>query len=172
MHLIKTITLVIVITGILVGCASYQLDDGRNESLALRRIHNAHPDLREAHLNVTSFNGILLVTGQVPAPELIALVTQEAEALRNVRRVYNELTLAGATSLIVRANDSVLSTKVRLGMTGDEDADSRRIKVVTENGIVYLMGLVSRAEAEAAVEVARQIHGVQKIVKIFEYSDP
>ncbi len=172
MHCIKTITLVIVITGILVGCASYRFDDGRNETLAQRRIHNAHPELREAHIKVASFNGILLVTGQVSSPELIALVTQEAEALRNVRRVYNELALAGPTSLIARTNDSVLSTKVRLGITGTEDADSRRIKVVTENGVVYLMGLVTRAEAEAAVEVARQIHGVQKIVKIFEYSDP
>ncbi len=171
MHPIKILILLTLITGILAGCASYGLDDSRNEILAQKRIKNAHAELRDAHINVASVNGIMLITGQAPRPELIHLVTQTVEALRNAKRVYNELTLAGPTSFISRTNDSVLSTKLRLNLANDEDTDASRIRVVTENGVVYLMGLVTRAEADAAVEIAKEIYGVQKIVKVFEYSD-
>ena len=159
------------LTALLSGCASSGLDDSRNEVLAQKRIKNAHSELEEAQINVTSFNGIVLITGQVPRAELIPLVTERVEALRNAKKVYNELTLAGPSSLISRTNDSVLSTKVRLNLASSKDTDASRIRVVTEKGVVYLMGRVTSAEAEAAAEIARQVYGVQQVVKVFEYSD-
>ena len=85
------------------------------------------------------------------------------------RKVHNELAVAGPTSMISRTNDSWLTTKIKSALAAEEDTDATRIKVVTENGVVFLLGLLSRAEADAAVAVTRDIQGVQKIVKLFEY---
>ena len=83
--------------------------------------------------------------------------------------MFNELSVAGKTSIISRTNDSWLTTKVKSSLGTAETTDAGRIKVVTENEVVYLMGLVTRAEADAAVEVTQGVQGVQKIVKLFEY---
>ena len=144
-------------------------DDTRNETLAKQRINDAHPALADAHINVTSFSGVVLLTGQVPSQDLISLATSAVEPLRNVKRVHNELVVAGKTSFLSRTNDSWLTTKIKSALSASEDNDATRIKVVTENGVVYLMGLLTRAEADAAVELTRNIQGVQKIVKIFDY---
>jgi len=155
------------------GCTatsiSSSFDDSRNESLARKKINNAHPGFSKSHINVTSFNGIVLITGQVSSKDLIALATAEVEPLRNVRKVHNELAVAGVTSLISRTNDSWLTAKVKSALSASEQTDASRIKVVTENGAVYLMGLLTRAESDSAVEITRGIFGVQKIVKLFEY---
>ncbi len=97
------------------------------------------------------------------------MATAQVEPLRNVRKVHNELTVAGKTTLLSRTNDSWLTTKVKSALSAAESTDATRIKVVTENGVVYLMGLLTRAEADAAVDIARDIQGIQKIVKVFEY---
>ena len=144
-------------------------DDSRNESLAKKRVRNANPGLAEANINVTSFDGIVLLTGQVMSADLIPVASAQVEPLRNVRRVHNELTVAGKTTLLSRTNDGWLTTKVKTALSAGEFADATRIKVVTENGVVYLMGLLTRTEADAAVALARDIKGVQKIVKVFEY---
>ena len=144
-------------------------DDSRNESLAKKRVRDAHPGLAEANISVTSFDGILLLTGQVSSADLIPLASAQVEPLRNVRRVYNELTVAGKTSLLSRTNDRWLTTKVKSALSTAESADTTRIKVVTENAVVYLMGLLTRAEADSAAIIARDIQGVQKVVKIFDY---
>ena len=95
--------------------------------------------------------------------------TDQVEPLRNVKRVHNELTVAGSSSIISRTNDSWLTTKVKSSMAASATTDSGRIKVVTENGAVYLIGLLTREEADAAVELTRGIQGVEKIVKVFDY---
>ena len=100
---------------------------------------------------------------------MIPLATHEVERLRNVRKVYNELAVTGPTSMISRTNDSWLTTKIKSALVAAEDTDASRIKVVTENGVVFMMGLLTRAEADAAVNITRQIQGVQKVVKLFEY---
>ena len=153
---------------LLVGCVT-NFNDSRNESLAKKRIQNASPALEESNISVTSFDGIVLITGQVPSEDLVALVSAQVEPLRNVRRVYNELTVAGNTALLSRTNDLALTAKARLALGRSETLDSAQIKVVTENAVVYLIGRVTRAEADAAVEASRTAQGVQKIVKIFEY---
>ena len=144
-------------------------DDSRNELLAKKRVRDAHPGLAEANISVTSFNGVLLLTGQVSSAGLIPIASAQVEPLRNVRKVYNELTVAGKTSLLARANDSWLTTKVKSAFSAAESSDPTRIKVVTENSVVYLMGLLTRAEADAAADIVKDIQGVQKIVKVFEY---
>lgn len=166
------LTLFLLIT-LLAACTATSIsgtyDDSRNESLAKKLIRQASPALKEAHINVTSFNGVVLITGQVPSEDLIQLATTQVEPLRNVRRVHNELQVAGPTSFLSRTNDSVLTAKVKSAMSASEDTDAGRIKVVTENGAVFMMGLVTRDEADAAVDLARRVQGVQKIVKVFDY---
>lgn len=166
------------LTVLLAGCSSglryedseyTKLDDGRNETLSLKNIRASHPSLQNAHINVNSFKGYVLISGQVDSPELIDLATATVSKMRNVKRVHNELIVAGPTSQISRINDSYLSTKVRTKLSASEDIQGNRIKVVTENDIVYLMGVITRQEADLAVEIARQVYGIQKIVKVFDY---
>jgi len=156
-------------TSCTVNSVGEAFDDSRNESLAKKRIRDANSGLADANINVTSFDGIVLLTGQVSAADLIPMASAQVEPLRNVRKVHNELTVAGKTALLSRTNDSWLTTKVKSALSAAESSDATRIKVVTENGVVYLMGLLTRAEADAAADIARDIPGVEKIVKIFEY---
>lgn len=125
--------------------------------------------LAQSHINVKSFNGQVLLTGQVPNEN----VRQEAEQIvgqtREVKRIHNELEIAGPSSTIVRSNDVYLTSRVKLKLLSDKSIEGLRVKVVTENGIVYLMGLVSQREADQAVAIVREVPGVQRIVKVFEY---
>ena len=146
-----------------------RLDDERNETLALKNIRAAHPDLKDAHINVNSFKGYVLISGQISSEAHIELATEVVNRMRNVTQVHNELVVAGPTSIISRTNDSFLSTKVRAQLASSTDLQSNRLMVVTENGVVYLMGVVTRQEADLAVEETRQVYGIQKIVKVFNY---
>lgn len=120
-------------------------------------------------IGVTSFNGRVLLIGQVPSEETKLEAQQIAGQVKNVKEVYNELTIAGPTSAIALANDAWLTAKVKSILLANENVDGGRVKVVTENGTVYLMGLVSQAEADNIVNVVRTVSGVQRIIKIFEY---
>ena len=144
-------------------------DDQMIESRGSANIRAANAELGEAHLSVTSFNGMVLLTGQVPSEAVKQAAGAAVKDLRKVRTVHNELEIAGPTSMMARTNDAWLTTKVKTALFAGEDTETGRVKVVTENGIVYLMGLLSRTEADAAVETTRQVFGVQKIVKVFEY---
>jgi osmotically-inducible protein OsmY len=88
-----------------------------------------------------------------------------------VTHVYNELTIAAPSSLVSRSSDSYITTKVKTQLFADKNVSGIQFKVVTEKGVVYLMGIVSRAEAEIATDIARQTGGVQKVVKLFQYTD-
>lgn len=145
------------------------IDDQIIETKAKVNIRAAHADLDRANFDAISYNGILLLVGQVPSEAVRTLAAQTAAKVKRVRRVHNELAVTGKTSFLVRANDGWISTKVRTRLALSDDLDSARIKVTTENGIVYLMGLVNAAEADAAAEVARQTNGVQRVVRVFEY---
>lgn len=143
-------------------------DDQMVESKGRVRIKKAHPELRKAHISITAYNGVVLLIGQVSSEELKKLAADKVGELQKVRRIYNELTIAGPTSIFSRANDSWLTTKIKTKMAASKKVDANRIKVVTENGIVYLLGMVTREESEAAVELVRKTYGVQKVVKVFE----
>lgn len=145
------------------------VDDEIIETKTLVNIRKAAPGFADGNVNVTSFNGVVLLAGQVRSESLRKLAGEVAAQVRNVRRVHNELQVAGVTSGLARSNDAWLTSKVKTRMFANSDVDASRIKVVTENGTVFLMGLVTATEAEKAVEAVRRVRGVEKIVKIFEY---
>jgi osmotically-inducible protein OsmY len=125
----------------------------------------------QSHVNATSYNGVVLLTGETPNENLKQQVTKEVQTIANVRRVHNELLIAAPSSLPSRSSDAWITSKIKAKLTADEYIDPFFIKVVTEHGVVYLLGLVSRAEAERVVGIVSQSAGVQRVVKIFEYTD-
>ncbi|WP_219932629.1 BON domain-containing protein [Microbulbifer sp. YPW1] len=147
------------------------IDDQQLETITKVNIGKAHPQLKAANIDVTSFNGVVLLTGQVPSNELRNLAGGTAQQVHSVRQVYNEIQVRGTTSMLARTSDTWLTTKVKSVLVTDKEIDSGRIKVITENGVVYLMGLLTRHEAENAAEKARTVGGVQKVVKAVEYID-
>ncbi len=145
------------------------VEDQGIEFKAGSRIKERHPD--QVHVNTTSFNRVVLVTGEVSSEEVKASVTEVVKSIENVRSVQNETVVAGASAMSARANDSYTTSKVKSRLIGTKDLSATHIKVVTENNVVYLMGLVTHREADMASEVARQTSGVLKVVKVFEYID-
>lgn len=123
---------------------------------------------REVNISVTSFNGIVLLTGEVNTDEQRQRAGEIVQSDSETRKLVNELELAGKTSVVGRINDSWLTGKVKATLFKTENLASK-IKVVTEHGKVYLLGLVTRAEADAAVDAVRSVGGVTHIVKVFEY---
>lgn len=133
----------------------------------------AGPRLREtlgerAHLNVTSYNRLALITGEVASEADRAAAEKAVASIENVRSTVNESAVMGLSSLTARSNDALLSTKVKASFIDDGNIDANAIKVVTERGTVYLMGRVTEKEAAKAAEVARTVSGVQKVVRVFE----
>lgn len=147
------------------------VEDEMIETKVLVNLSKGSTPLAESHIGVTSFNGQVLLTGQVPNETVKNEAQQITAATREVRKIHNELEIAGPTSTIVRTNDVYLTSRVKLQLLADKSVAGSRIKVVTENGVVYLMGLISRSEAETAVTIVRSVPGVRKIVKVFEYID-
>ncbi|MGE0384862.1 MAG: BON domain-containing protein [Gammaproteobacteria bacterium] len=123
---------------------------------------------RTVHINVTSYNQIALVTGEAPTAELKQKVLDIVSATAKVRQVYDEIEISAPSALVSRASDVVITGKVKTALLGLPNYEGTRVKVVTERGIVYLLGLVSQADADRAAETARNIGGVQKVVKLFE----
>jgi osmotically-inducible protein OsmY len=127
--------------------------------------------LRSSHINVTSYNRLVLLSGEVPNAPARDEAERIVRGVENVRGVYNELQVSGNSSLTVRSNDSYLTSKVKARFVDAQKFNPIHVKVVTENSTVFLIGLVKRAEADAASEVARTTGGVQKVVRLFEYLD-
>ena len=123
------------------------------------------------HINVTSYNRMVLLTGEVPDAEARTEVERIAWAVENVRGVHNEVAVAGVSSFTVRSNDSLITTKVKTRFLDSQKLNPLHVKVVTENSIVYLMGMVRKQEASDATEIARTTSGVQKVVRVFEFLD-
>lgn len=146
------------------------IDDEIIETKALVNIDKASEELAQSHIIVVSFNGIVLLAGQVSSEELRQLAAESVNKI-NVRRVHNEITISGSTSMVARSNDTWITSKLKSKMLVNGEIDGSTIKIVTENGVVYLMGLASKDEAEAITEIARTTSGVQKVVRIFEYAD-
>lgn len=121
------------------------------------------------HVNATSFNRRVLLTGEAPNEETKARIEGSVRRLENVREVTNELQVAGPSSLASRGNDALVTSNVKARMVNNGRFSPNHVKVLTEQGVVYLMGLVTQAEGEAAVEVARNTSGVSRVVKVFEY---
>ena len=123
------------------------------------------------HANVTSFNRRLLLTGEVPTEAVKAKVADQVRAVENVREIANELALSPPTSLASRTGDGYITAKIKTRFLDDKRFSANHIKVVTENGVAYLMGLVERSEGAAAADIAAKTSGVRRVVKVFEYID-
>ena len=121
------------------------------------------------HVNVTSFNRRVLLTGEVPDANTRTEVERTVGGVENVTSVVNELQVAGASSLTARTSDSIVTGKVKGNFVDDSGVQANAFKVVTENSVVYLMGLVTREEAERAANVAARTSGVRQVVKVLEY---
>jgi osmotically-inducible protein OsmY len=144
-----------------------QVEDEGIELRASDRLNSAFGD--KVHQNVTSFNRIVLLTGEAATPAVQQQAAQMVGQVENVRSVVNELVVAEKSSLSQRSNDTYITSKVKASMIDAKDLPASAIKVVTERQVVYLMGLVTQREANRATEVARGVDGVKKVVRVFEY---
>lgn len=125
---------------------------------------------KKSHVEVTVYDGIGLLVGQAPSAEARNKAYDILTRTQNVKRVYNAVVIAGPSATLQRTSDSVITSKVRTALLAERGLQSNNIKVVTENGIVYLLGAVSRRQADIATNAARHISGVLKVVKVFEYT--
>lgn len=124
-----------------------------------------------SHISVAAFNHLVLLTGQAPSVHARNNALKYAQQTKNVKRVYNEIRIGKPTTALTRTNDTWLTTKVKTNMLTTDGLRSGQITVVTEDATVYLMGLVNHLQADMATDVARQVTGVKKVVKLFEYLD-
>jgi len=144
-----------------------QTEDQEIEVRAANRMRDALK--QPGGVSVTSFNRKVLLTGQVASEDDKRAAEAVVAALPNVRSVHNELQVLGRPSLAASAADTSITARVKAALVDAQDLHANVIKVVTESGTVYLMGLVSRREAERAAQVASRVAGVQRVVTVFEY---
>lgn len=146
--------------------AGTQLEDQNIELKALTRIRESVGD--RGHINTTSYNRTVLLTGEVQSDADRSAVEQAIGRIENVRTMVNELAVTGASSITGRSNDSIVTSKIKASFIDAKDIQAGAFKVVTERGVVYLMGRVTEREANRATDIARGVSGVQKVVKVFE----
>ena len=176
------------LTGLLSGCGSVmssagagpieedpgertfgqQLTDESIETKAKVNINASDEGYDDAHLSIVSFNGFLLLAGQVPSEALKTLATDVVRKIEGVRRIYNELEIGPATSLGTRSHDTWITTKVKSKLLASSDTPGARVKVVTENNVVYLMGLLTEEEADRVSLEAGEVSGAERVVQLFE----
>lgn len=188
----KKISLLIALSILLTGCSSIistvrstpiqddphtrsmgsAIDDNIIETKAKVNLSEASAFFDQAHLVVVSYNGVVLLAGQVPNEELIQTASDALKPIVKVRSIHNELTSGPNISILTRSYDAWLTSKMntRLLLTGD--ITSSHVKVVTENKVMYLMGLVTESEAEIITNAATEVDGLERVVKIFEYINP
>lgn len=141
-----------------------------DENIEIKAFKKMETNLgEESHVNVTSINGNLLLTGEVPNAELKAKAETLAKSIAHVKNITNEIVIGMKSSMSDRANDTFITSKVKANLVAEKDFPSNAVKVVTEASTVYLMGVVNQKEANIATEVARNTDGVKKVVKVFEY---
>lgn len=145
------------------------LEDQTIESKAKNRITEKYGD--QVKISVTSFNRFVLLSGQAPTDVIKQDVSVLVLEVANVRNIQNEIIVGGMSSTMSGASDALLTSQVKGRLAKNKDVSATNIKVVSENGTVFLMGLVTRAEAESASQTAATTSGAQRVVKVFEYLD-
>ena len=191
---VQTLLMVVLTTSLLNGCAAVvvggaavgasavherrsvgkMIDDEGIEWKIRSAIYGDKALSSQSHISVISLDGVVLLVGQAPTEALREQATKIASGVDNVRVVHNELSIAAPNSYMTRTSDAYITSKVKTSLfkvKGHDDFDPTRVKVVTENGTVYLMGIVYRSEANAAAKQASKVGGVQKVLKLFEYLD-
>lgn len=145
-----------------------QIDDSGIVIRARRALSEDPTTATGSHLNVTSYNGVVLLTGQTRTEQIREQAQRLVQDLPSVKMVHNQIRIGNNTSLTTRTRDNWIGTKVKTQLLADEQVSGLNIKVVTENAEVFLMGLVSGAEADNAVNIARNVEGVVRVIKAFE----
>ncbi|WP_373387316.1 BON domain-containing protein [Pseudomonas alcaligenes] len=171
--ILATLALSLVLGGCSNRSIGNKIDDQFLEPNVANSISRSHADLTAptSHIVVTAYNGVILLAGQTPRADLKDKAGQVARTVQGVTKVHNELQVLQPSSLAARSNDAALTTKIKTQMLFDSQVPSARVKVVTENGIVYLMGLVTRAEGANATRVVQSVSGVQKVVQLYQYTN-
>lgn len=166
------------VVAVVAGAAAGMVYDRRSISTIeadTRLFHQIHEKIikdrqfRDSRILVTSFNRVVLLVGQTPTASLRVVAEKIARNSSGVRRVYDEVTIGDPIPLTQRSKDSWITGQVRSNMLTKKGLESGSIRIVTENGVVYLMGIVTSEQASLAVDVARRVNGVNKVVKIFQY---
>lgn len=147
------------------------IEDQQIEGSARRLVKANSALAQDNHFSFTSYNRVLLITGEIREERLKTELDQSLRAIPNLRRIHNELTVAAPSSSMSRMSDTYLTAKVKTRLLLEKDLNPNRFKVVSENGRVYLMGLCSRKDGNQAALVARKTAGVQAVVTLFEYLD-
>jgi len=143
-----------------------------DQYITMQASHTLYDDtdrFKHTNISIATFNRVVLLTGQVPEPWQRAAVGKIVKNIPNVEEIYNQLTIAQPSSSLTTASDTWITTKIKSQFILSEDIDPSQIKVVTENGTVYLMGMIFPSQAKEAIEIARTTDGVQNVVKIFTY---
>lgn len=141
-----------------------------DENIELKALKKMETNLGEySHVSVTSYNRYVLLTGQVPDDAKKALAESLMKEVENVRNINNEITVSPKADISTRTNDTYLTSKIKTFFVTENRFNANNVKIVTEDGVVYLMGQVTKEEADAAVDIARNTAGVTKVVKVFEY---
>jgi len=161
-----------------VGATALVVDDRRStgfyiedENIEWRARSVLLERFKDTHVNVTSYNLGVLLTGEVADEKMKADVGDAIRKVANVKNVTNELAVGGKSSLTARSNDAFITTSVKARLLTAKGFSSNHVKIVTEANVVYLMGIVTKQEGDAATEVARTTSGVSRIVRVFEYVD-
>lgn len=123
----------------------------------------------QANINVFVYNGIVLLTGQAPRQDMIDTAGELIRPLQGVRDVQNQIRVGSPIAFTTKSRDSWITTRVKAMLLGDKEVSAQNIRVVTENGEVFLLGIVQEAEGEKAVEIARNVNGVARVIKVFEF---
>ena len=145
-----------------------RLADASIETKAIVNLHAQDERFDAAHLVIQSYNGTVLVAGQVADAALRQVANEVIRDIRDVRRIYNELAVAAPSSAMTRASDKWVASKVKAALLAGRRTPGRRTKVVAENGVVYLLGLVTAEEADRIATEAAAVSGVQRVVRLFE----
>jgi len=146
-----------------------QVDDESIELKVANAISERYGD--KVHVNVTSYNGWVLLSGEAPDAETRSSIGQIAATTNRVRKVFNEIAVGPNTELGVRTNDTYITSKVKTRFLESDKFNATQVKVVTERGVVYLMGIVSHQEGDAAANIASTTTDVLRVVKLFEYTN-
>lgn len=145
------------------------IDDESLETIITVNLKKAGPALSKAQISVTSFNGVVLLTGEVAGKEIKQRAGEIVRDSKDVRQVHNQLLVKSNSNLFSRTNDGWISTRVRSKIERDGRVAPERVKIITENRIVYLMGLLTHKEARVVSELAAGISGVEQVVRAIEY---
>lgn len=142
-----------------------------DQAIEVKTSNRIDDRVKSAHVSVTSYNRNVLLTGEVPDASAKAASEKVAQGVENVRQVFNELSVGPNSALSARAHDTYLTSVVKARFVDAQRFSPVHVKVVTEASVVYLMGLVTRKEADAATDIARTTRGVHRVVRVFEYLD-